>query len=96
MNFVVTGGNMDQPFMKPKKAKAKKRSKPKAAKRPKPKAKKAAKRKTAKAKPAASVVRSERMDLRLTKAEKAKVLAKAKKTKRTITSLFVEALGKIK
>ena len=40
--------------------------------------------------------RSERLDMRLTKAEKAKIIAKAKKTRRTVTSLVIEAIEKIK
>ena len=43
-----------------------------------------------------AVVRSERLDMRLTKAEKTKVVAKAKKTRRTVTSLVIEAIEKIK
>ena len=51
----------------------------------------------ANAKPKASaVVRSERLDMRLTKAEKAKILARAKKTRRTVTSLVIEAIEKIR
>lgn len=42
------------------------------------------------------IVRSERLDMRLTKAEKAKVTAKAKKTRRTVTSLVIEAIEKIR
>lgn len=38
--------------------------------------------------------RSERLDFRLTKPEKARVLAKAKKAKRTVSSLFVEFINK--
>lgn len=56
----------------------------------KPKAKKVAKR------PAKVVVRSERMDLRLSKSEKAAIKAKAKKLRRTLTSLFVEFVEKLK
>lgn len=74
--------------------KAKRKPKPKKAK--KSKAKKAAKRKPAKTKTAASIVRSERLDLRLTKPEKAKINAKASKLRRTVTSLVVEAIEKIK
>lgn len=40
--------------------------------------------------------RSERLDLRLTKAEKAKLSGKATKLRRTITSLVIEAIEKIK
>jgi hypothetical protein len=43
-----------------------------------------------------TVVRSERLDMRLTKAEKAKIIAKAKKTRRTVTSLVIEAIEKIR
>lgn len=38
--------------------------------------------------------RSERLDFRLTKSEKARVLAKAAKAKRTVSSLFVEFINK--
>lgn len=69
-----------------------------AAKKPKVKAKtpakKAAKPKTKR--PAKVVVRSERMDLRLSKSEKAAIQAKAKKLRRTLTSLFVEFVEKLK
>ena len=75
-------------------------TKPEAKKRTKPK--KTTKRKTAKAKKktvrkskAGAVVRSERLDMRLTKAEKAKIHNKAKKTRRTVTSLIIEAIEKI-
>lgn len=82
------------------KPKAKKKSaKRKTVKRPKSKAKKTVRRKPAKRKAGrkpSSVVRSERLDMRLTKAEKAKVTAKAKKTRRTVTSLIIEAIEKIK
>jgi hypothetical protein len=91
--------------------KPKKRAKPKAkkkAKRPaKPKTKaKAKKRKVVKAKSKKKTTqratklngdaRSERLDMRLTKAQKAKVYAKAKKTRRTVTSLVIEAIEKIR
>lgn len=59
----------------------------------KPKKKKTAKSKAKKTK---AVVRSERLDMRLTKAEKAKITAKAKKTRRTVTSLIIEAIEKIR
>jgi hypothetical protein len=85
---------------------AKKAAKPKA-KKPapkktaKPKAKKPAKRKPAKvvkkAKAKAGViVRTERLDMRLSKAEKVKLLAKAKKLRRTVTSIMLEAIEKVK
>jgi hypothetical protein len=75
---------------------AKKKAKPKPKKRPPAKSKKKLK---AKAKPkakAGAVVRSERLEVRLTKAEKAKITARAKKTRRTVTSLVIEAIEKIK
>ena len=71
----------------PKPAK-KKASKPKAKSKPKPKPK------TKKA--AAVVTRPERLDLRLTKGEKAKLSAKAKATRRTITSVVQELIEKMK
>ena len=74
-------------FMKrTKPAKKKKASKPKAKSKPKSKAKKAA----------AVVTRPERLDLRLTKGEKAKLSAKAKATRRTITSVVQELIEKMK
>jgi len=86
---------------------AAKKAKPKTKKKPVKKVKKPAKRrpkaKTSKpkrkpgAKPKPSnVVRSERLDMRLTKAEKAKVSAKAKKLRRTVTSIVIEAIEKLK
>lgn len=45
---------------------------------------------------ASSAERSERLDMRLTKAEKAKIIARAKKTRRTVTSLVIEAIEKIR
>ena len=65
--------------------------KPKAKKKVKRNAKKAPKRKAK-----ARVVRTERLDMRLTKAEKVKIGAKAKKLRRTVTSLVIEAIEKIK
>jgi len=50
----------------------------------------------AKKRKADTVARSERLDMRLTKAEKTKIIAKAKKTRRTVTSLVIEAIEKIK
>jgi hypothetical protein len=58
--------------------------------KPVKKAKKAAKPKSA------ACARSERLDMRLTKAEKARVQGKAKKLRRTITSVVLEAVEKIK
>ncbi len=40
--------------------------------------------------------RTERLDMRLTKAQKAKIYAKSKKTRRTVTSLVIEAIEKIR
>lgn len=87
----------------PKSAKKRTKPKPKLKKKAKSKTKKVPKRKTAKAKKPArkskvsgSVVRSERLDMRLSKAEKAKINAKAKKTRRTVTNLVIEAIEKIK
>ena len=61
----------------------------KKAKAAKPKAKKAPAKKKDVARPA-------RLDLRLTKKEKAKLQAKAKATRRTVTSIVLEAIEKIK
>lgn len=78
---------------------AKAKAKPKKRKAVKPK-KKAVQKPQPKAKPkkqkAEAVVRSERLDMRLTKAEKTKILARARKTRRTVTSLVIEAIEKIK
>ena len=60
----------------------------------KPKAKKA--RKPAKKAARAGVARPERLDLRLSKAEKAKVLAKARKSRRTVTSVVAELIEKMR
>jgi len=80
---------------KRKSAKAKKKRPAKSkTKRPAPKAKKAAKRKPAKAK-SVFIARPERLDMRLTKAEKAKINAKAKELRRTVTSIVLEAIEKI-
>ena len=72
--------------------KAKPAKKKKAVKKSKPKAK--AKKTAKKAVPA--VERFERLDMRLSKTEKAKITAKAKKLRRTITSVVLEAIEKIK
>jgi len=79
----------------PKKVPAKK-FKPKAVKKvakAKP-AKKAAKA-APKRKPVSGVVRMERLDFRLSKTEKARLVAKARKMQRTITSIVAEAIGKL-
>jgi hypothetical protein len=55
-------------------------------KKSKPKAKKAA----------AVIARPERLDLRLSKKEKAKLVAKAKATRRTVTSVVLEMIEKLK
>lgn len=62
-----------------------------------PETKPKAKKKTPAKKAARKVVpvRSERMDLRLSKREKAAIKAKAKKLRRTLTSLFVEFVEKL-
>jgi len=60
-------------------------------------AKKAAKR--AKPKPArkaAVTLRPERLDLRLTKAEKSKLTKKAAETRRTVTSIILELIEKMR
>jgi hypothetical protein len=74
---------------KPTKAKKAPAKKAKAAKKP------AGKSKAPKNK-ATGPDRCERLDLRLTKAEKAKVLAKAKKSRRTVTSLLREWVEKLR
>lgn len=95
-----------------KKAKAAKRKAKSAPKKKvaKPKAKKPAKRKAPakkakaakpKAKPARKgngrpLVRSERLDMRITKEEKRKLEAKAKRLKRTVTSVALEAIMKMR
>ncbi len=42
------------------------------------------------------ILKTERLELRVTKADKAKLQALAKKTKRTVTSLVIEALEGLK
>ncbi len=63
-----------------------------------PKAKPKAKKKVARKHKAktGTAERSGRLDMRLTKAEKARIIAKAKKARRTVTSLVIEAIEKIK
>lgn len=56
----------------------------------------AKRKKEAKRKAKKKVARSERLDMRLTKVEKAKIYNKAKKTRRTVTSLVIEAIEKIR
>jgi len=73
------------------KKKAKQPTKPKAKKRKAVKPKKKAFRAKS-----GAVVRSERLDMRLSKTEKARITAKAKKTRRTVTSLVIEAIEKIR
>jgi hypothetical protein len=72
------------------KAKKKAKSKPKV--RKVVKAKKKAKSKPA---PKKGVV-AERLDIKLSKTQKAKLLAKAKKTSRTVTSIMLELIDKMK
>jgi hypothetical protein len=88
-----------------KKAKAAKKKKPakkaksKAKRKPAKKAmKKPAKRKAKKVKASKTggVVRCERVDMRVSKVEKARIVAKAKKLRRTVTSVVLEAIEKIK
>lgn len=52
--------------------------------------------KKTKRKAPATIARPERLDMRLSKAEKNKLLAKAKKLRRTVTSIMLEAIEKIK
>ena len=80
-------------------AKAAKKTKPKA----KPKAKKKIVKKAKHSKPKAkkkvhgpNVIRTERMDLRLTKQEKASIMARSKKTKKTVTGVVMEAVHQAK
>lgn len=73
--------------LKAKKKPAKKKTKPKVAKR---------KTKAKARKPAAVLSRPARIDLRLTKTEKAKLTAKAKATRRTITSVVAELIEKMR
>lgn len=54
------------------------------------------KRKTGKSKKTPVVERCERFDMRVTKSARAKIVAKAKKMRRTITSLVIEAVEKFK
>lgn len=89
-----------------KKAKAEAAKKKVSKKRAKPKTKKPAKKKTVKKKKTGAkrgrkpvdpaIARSERIDMRVTKAEKKRIVAKAKKLDRTVTSLLYEAVEKIK
>ena len=74
---------------------AAKKTKPKAKKKPVKKAKRS-KPKTKKKVHGPNVIRTERMDLRLTKQEKAKIMARSKKTKKTVTGVVMEAVHKAK
>lgn len=83
------------------KPKAKKAAPKKKAAKPKSKAKAKAKKPAPKAKPkakkaAVTVSRPARLDLRLTVKEKAKLLAKAAKMRRTVTSVVLEMIEKLK
>ena len=72
----------------------------KAAKLKKPAAKKTkakrSKPKTKKKVHGPNVIRTERMDLRLTKQENAKIMARSKNTKKTVTGVVMEAVHKAK
>lgn len=101
-------GDTETAPTKPKRTRKTPAKKPKAKTKPKTKkktpAKKKAKAKTKARKPAAKKKakggavpeRSERLDMRLTKTEKAKLTAKAKRLRRTITSIVYEAIEKIR
>lgn len=100
--FPITQAASKKPPRKPqpsklaaKAAKKKKTAKPKTVKS---KAKKPVKRKPAakKSKVKKKVERAERLDFRLSKAEKARIVAKARKSRRTVTSILLEAVEKIK
>lgn len=67
-----------------------------AKKKTKPKAKRSKPAKGKKKAPGPGVIRTERLDLRLTKQEKAKIMARSRKTKRTVTSVVMEAIHKVK
>jgi hypothetical protein len=76
-----------KPAVKKKKAPAKAKAKKTVKKVSKPKVAK---------KKAVTVTRPCRQDLRLSKAEKAKLTAKAKATRRTVTSIIAELIEKMK
>lgn len=80
---------------RPAKTKPKKAGK-RAAKRKAPKRKAVKAKKTQKRKANGDVVRTERLDMRLSKAEKAKISAKAKKTGRTITKVVIAAIASLR
>jgi len=101
----TTDGQVVSAAQKPKRpkkkpTKAKKPAKKSAAKKvaKKPAAKKAVKKtptkKTLRRKPPSP--RSERLDMRLSASEKARIVAKAKRLRRTVTSIVYEAIEKIK
>jgi hypothetical protein len=71
---------------------------PKKKAKSKPKVRKVVKaKKKAKSKPAPKKgVVAERLDIKLSKTQKAKLLAKAKKTSRTVTSIMLELIDKMK
>jgi len=97
-DFTEASGLVESLQPKPKRVRkpaAKKKAVKKAAKpKAKPKAKKKAVKKAAKKTSAGT--RSQRLDFRLTKAEKAKLTAKAKATRRTITSVVLELIEKMR
>ena len=81
-----------KPPRKPRSSELAKKAAKAKAKKVKPKAKPKAKAK----KKVAEVSRPCRQELRLTRPEKAKLVAKAKKTRRTITSIFAELIEKMR
>lgn len=82
---------------KPAPPKAKKKVKrPTKSKAKKHKAAKSKKKTARKPKSRATVVRSERLDMRLSRAEKSRIIARANKLRRTVTSLVIEAIEKIR
>lgn len=78
--------------------KAKKKGAPKRTKQKKKMVRKSkpAKRKPGKSRVRPTVERCERLELRLTKAEKGKLAARAKKTDGTLTSVITKAIGRFR
>lgn len=86
----------EETALKPKpKGKSKPKGKKKIVKSKAKKPKKKTRAKTKRKAKAGAVVRTERLDMRLSKAEKSKITAKAKKTGLSITKIVYAAIAKL-
>lgn len=91
-----SGGKKAKKTNTGKKRKPKAKSKPKTKAKRKPAKKTKTKKKTAVKARNGGPVRSERLDMRITKADKAKLSAKARKLKIPITEVVLRAIAKVK